>query len=330
MSTIHNTTSANHHHYHLHKKYHDGKNNENILIETFYNNKTSSKLQQQNLLFTKSSKTYNNNLYINNQHQQQQHHKQKHLQLTTTIDSDNNFIHNCILNNQQANKIFDSNSSSFISTSSSLSSSPNHTPPTPPPVPPLTLFSNSKSSFKIKKMNDQTANLQTKTSNIDLNNCDDDLAVFTQKPKIIKYNLNNSSINNTSNSNSSNTLATYPMIQQKRLLMPASAHNVTNQKLLKDEVIRNNAKNSYYLSETILYNIDNIVPKEKLNEKLIISKQGTVRGNLNQVKLSLKQFLKENHSLTHTANTNHTAVNSNICNKEQNDSAKYFLDVSIF
>ena len=157
-------------------------------------------------------------------------------------------------------------------------------PPTPPPLPNFNIYT--KSNLKLMNSNDLPLQSQLVKSRYKLTAtalCPDEdfFSIYNQKPKIIKYvplqgatNSNQSSNGSSSSSNSGNS---------KRLVA-----------IKNEEVIQNNAKNSYYLNDAILYNIDNISPKEKQLEKMIVSKQGTIRGSLNHVKLSLMQVFKEN------------------------------------
>ena len=188
-------------------------------------------------------------------------------------------------------------------------------PPTPPPLPSTFTTTatniNSKSFAKLAvKMssNDLLTQAQLVKSRYKLTATalcaeDDFLSIYNQKPKIIKYIPLQGAVNGNNCHNGENI--SLQVLNNKRLSCQKSVQQP------KDEVIQNNAKNSYYLNDAILYNIDNISQKEKMIEKLIISKQGTVRGNLNHVKLSLKQFFKENN--------NNNTINSNIGNNNSNN-----------
>jgi hypothetical protein len=181
--------------------------------------------------------------------------------------------------------------------------------PTPPPLP---IFNNSNNKIFTKsthKMNSndsikeqsQLIKSKYKLTATAISTDDDFLAIYNQKPKIIKYVPLQGTING-SNNNSTTSIQT------------TNNKKITNnlQQTQNDEVIQNNAKNSYFINDSILLNIDNISQKEKIIEKLIISKQGTVRGNLNHVKLSLKQFFKENNN----SNINNNNSSNNICHEK--------------
>ncbi len=189
-------------------------------------------------------------------------------------------------------------------------------PPPPPPLPPIfnRIFNK---SIKMNANDLQLVKSRQKLTTTTLVD-DDYLSIYNQNPKIIKY----TSVQGT-NSNSSITSGMTTTTSLSSALNTQKRINITKLVSPKDEVIHNNAKNSYYLSDSILYNIDNNTPHEKLIEKLIISKQGTVRGNLNHVKLSLKQFFKENHGCCYGNSV------SNVCSDKCPQQYHNYLTVSL-
>lgn len=120
-------------------------------------------------------------------------------------------------------------------------------------------------------------------------NVDDYISNYVQKPKIIRF---NSASNRDDSSTSFSSSSEETLSQLEQYHTKTKIYNVLSQ---FSESLDSNIIYTYdrFGIKIINSEDDDTDEKDALNEKLIISKRGTIRGNLNRVKASLKQLFKE-------------------------------------